>query len=152
MAGGINLFVYAGNYPVNAIDPLGLKYWQNVWKNFSDSNTVVPGLLAPAGGGLLTAGHTAEALGTTTVLKWAGSGFSGATLSGATFTGAETGILVGATGAINFVLFGLSWEVGLFTGSLVSAIPFISDQTIGTFWGNYFYDAYGQSIFSFCGD
>jgi len=53
---------------------------------------------------------------------------------------------------MNFALFGLSWEGGLFAGSLVSAIPIGSNQTIGTYWGNYFYDAYSQSEFSFCED
>jgi len=141
LEGGINLFIYALNNPVNLVDPLGLRYWSNVWNNFKVTNTSIPGVLAPTGMGIITAGHTAEAIGTTTLLSWAGSGFSGASLSGATFTGLETGVLVGGTAVTNFALTGAIWEVGVGIGSLVSGIPvYGTDQSIGSWWGDFFFD------------
>ncbi len=136
-----NLYGYVLNNPVNFIDPYGMEYWSNVWNNFVTTNTSVPGLLAPTGAGIITAGHTAEVLGTTTLGSWVGSGFSGATLSGATFTSLETGVLVGGTAITNFALTGITWEVGVGIGSLVSAIPvYGTDKTVGDWWGDYFYD------------
>ncbi len=139
--GDTDLYGYVLNDPVNAVDPLGLRYWSNVWNNFKATNTSIPGVLAPTGMGIISAGHTAEALGTTTLLSWAGSGFTGASLSGATFTGLETGVLVAGTAVTNFVLTGVAWEAGVGVGSLVSGIPvYGTDQNIGNWWGDFFFD------------
>ncbi|MDY6953784.1 MAG: RHS repeat-associated core domain-containing protein, partial [Thermodesulfobacteriota bacterium] len=142
--GDTDLYAYCLNAPVLLVDPWGLcgenGYWKNAWANFEATNRFVPGLLAPTGTGLLTAGHTAEALGTTTFLSWAGSGFAGATLSGTSFTSLETAVLVGGTAATNFALTSLAWEAGAALGSLVSAIPVHgTDQTVGDWWGGFLF-------------
>jgi RHS repeat-associated protein len=141
--GDVNLYAYVGGNPVTEIDPEGLcgttSYLNNVWSNFKVTNTEIPGLLAPTGLSIITAGKTAEVLGTITVLPWISSGFSGATLSGATFTATETAVLVGATAVTNSVLVGTAWEIGAFAGSLISAVPVYGiKSTVGEWWGNYF--------------
>ena len=137
----LNRYPYVGNNSINFIDPTGLEYWSNVWRNFQSSNEVVPGILAPAGFGFVTAGSTAETLGTTTLFSWARSGFTGATLGSATFTSFETGILAGATSFYNFAFTGVAWETGLATGSLFSAIPvYGTDETITDWWANYWWN------------
>jgi len=116
---------YTLDNPVNETDPLGLKckkgYWERVGENFTTTNKAIPGLFAPPLMGVITGGKMAEGLGTTTFARWGLSGFRGATLSGATFTGAETGILAGATAAINFVGVAVAWETGVTVGSMISA-------------------------------
>ena len=137
----LNYYAYVGNNPINWIDPIGLEYWSNVWRNFQTSNEVAPGILAPAGLGFVTGGSTAETLGTTTLLSWARSGFAGTTLGSASFTSLETGILAGATSLYNFAFTGVAWETGLATGSLFSAIPvYGTDETITDWWTNYWWN------------
>ncbi len=125
LAGGINLYAYVGNSPCNWIDPLGLKckkpFWSRVGENFWQTNTVIPGLLAPTGMGLLTSTKTAEAVGGITLGRWVLGGLGRATLQGVTFTGLETGVIAAGTVATNFALVGLAWEGGVGVGSIISA-------------------------------
>ena len=139
--GDSDLYGYCLNDPVNLVDPLGLEYWSRVWRNFQTTNGSVPGLLGPTGTGIVTAEHTAQVLGTTTLRTWLSSGLSGATLSGTSFTSLETGVLVGGTGVMNFAFTGIAWETGVGIGSLVSAIPvYGADQSITDWWANFWWD------------
>jgi hypothetical protein len=128
--GDTNLYAYVTSDPVNFVDPLGLKcrrdYLERVWDNFKTTNTVIPGIAAPAllpGIGLraLTAGKVAEAVGGITPLQGALGGFRGATMGAATFTGIETGVIAAGTAALNFALVSASWEVRVGIGSLINA-------------------------------
>ncbi|MBI3377422.1 MAG: RHS repeat-associated core domain-containing protein [Nitrospirae bacterium] len=130
LEGGINLYLYVGNNPVNWVDPWGLKckkpFWSRVGENFWQTNKVIPGALAPAiipgvGMGLLTGGKVAELTGGITLRQWAMLGFRGAALQGVAFTGLETGIIAAGTAATNFALVGLAWETGVGIGSIISA-------------------------------
>jgi RHS repeat-associated protein len=90
--GDINLYSCVGNNPLKFVDPFGLEkcqksFLRRAWENFKLTNEVIPGLYAPIGAGLFSAGYTANALDTITLLGWARAGFRGATLAGATFTG-----------------------------------------------------------------
>jgi hypothetical protein len=97
-------------------------YLERVIDNFLLTNKTLPGLMAPVGVSLISAGAVADLCGTLTLGKWILShGLKGAILEGVAFTGLETGILAIATTIYNFILAGLAFEVGVFIGSLVSA-------------------------------
>jgi RHS repeat-associated protein len=121
-------------------------YWSRVGSNFGDTNKGVPGLLAPTGLGLLTAGRMSEAwLGTNaaTFGRWAFSGFRGFQAGAATFTSLESGILVGTSAALNFSYTGVSFEVGVLGGSMISAIPNGSGGSVRDSLATGLYDLFG---------
>jgi RHS repeat-associated protein len=121
-------------------------YLSNVVRNVANTNAALPGLLAPTGTGLLTAGVTSEAwLGTRTATagRWVFSGFSQIRAGAAVFTTAESGVLVGATAVMNFAMTGVSYEAGVAGGSLISAIPTGSGNTVRDSLANGLYDLFG---------
>jgi RHS repeat-associated protein len=121
-------------------------YWTRAGRNWVDTNQGVPGLLAPAGLGLLTAGKTSEAwLGTraATFGRWAFSGFRPIQVGPAVFTTAESGVLVGASAILNFAYTGLSFEAGVLGGSMISAIPNTSGGSVRDSLATGLYDLLG---------
>ena len=66
--GGLNLYGYTFNDPINFVDFNGLQgYWANVAQNFNSANAAIPGGgLLPTGVGLATAGITAKSIGSIT--------------------------------------------------------------------------------------
>lgn len=102
--------------------------------------------MAPIGTGLITAGATSEAwLGTraATVGRWAFSGFSPIRVGPAVFSTFESGVLVGASGALNVAITGVSFEVGALAGSMISAIPTGSGDTIRDSLADVLFDSFG---------
>jgi hypothetical protein len=61
----------------------------------------------------------------------------------ATFTSLESGILVGGTSALNFAMTGVAFEVGAVGGSLVSAIPAGSGNTVSDLLTNCLFKEFG---------
>jgi RHS repeat-associated protein len=152
-AGGqANLFAYVGSDPINFIDPSGLcTYWQRVARNFKETNQAIPGLLAPAGLGLLTGGAVGNALGLPTAGTFVSAAAQGALAIGEASAAAGGGLgavaagaaegaglgfgaaVTGAGGAgfaaagaavsaaANFAATGLFFEGGVFLGSLAAA-------------------------------
>ena len=104
--------------------PPNYSYTHEVVDNFKLSNQALPGLLAPTGTGLLTAGRTAAATDGITLGRWALGGFRGYSVGAATFTGAEAGIIAGGVAVLNFTLVGLAWEGGLLAGSALGPLYF----------------------------
>jgi hypothetical protein len=104
--------------------PPNYSYTREVIDNFKLSNQALPGLLAPTGAGLLTAGRTAAATDGITLGRWAFGGFRGYSVGAATFTGAEAGIIAGGVAVLNFTLVGLAWEGGLLAGSALGPLYF----------------------------
>jgi len=137
------LYGYVQNNPINFVDPFGLEYWSDVYNNFITTNNSVPGLLAPPGLSLMTSGATAEAAGSTTLLRYVASGFKGAQLGGASLTSLETATAAGGTATVNLALVSVAYEGGVLAGSLVSALPVIgTDQNITDWWVDYWWDKF----------
>lgn len=90
-------------------------YWQNVRSNFAETNRAIPGLMLPTGVGLATAGTTARAIGSITFLQAA------AYRGTPQFGGAM--VFATVTAAVNTVLVGGAFEVGILAGSMLSAMP-----------------------------
>lgn len=94
---------------------------------FNRTNDAIPGVLAPFGATIFTAGTTAEALGTATPVAWAKAAVKGQTvrgglmMSGVQFSRLGTGVLVGWSSALNFAFVGASFEAGIATGSALGA-------------------------------
>ena len=121
-----NLYSYAFSDPVSSFDPTGLRClssWERALVNFDTTNQALPGILSPTGlGFLLGSGKAfATAYDSTTLFRWARSGFGGAVLRGVSFTALETGVIAGATQAVAFVAVGAAFEVGVGIGSVVGA-------------------------------
>jgi RHS repeat-associated protein len=140
LEGGINLFAYVANNPVNLIDLWGLSenqlgYWSTVWNNFISTSEAPISIIGHVGIGLLTSEYMAGLLGTEGIIPWVASGFSGAFMSGASFTGIETGIIAFGTETLWAVPVGLSYEFGVALGSLISSIP-IGGQTLSEYLAN----------------
>lgn len=95
-------------------------YGERFMESFAVTNGV-PGLAAPTGMGLMTAGKTAAATDGITALQWARLGFGRATLAGVSWTAAETGIIAGFTALTNTALVAVAWEGGVAIGSAVNA-------------------------------
>jgi RHS repeat-associated protein len=154
-AGGLNLYGYVMADPVNFVDPNGLSgsYLSRVGSNFATTNTAIPGLLAPAGLGMVLAaggagpGAAAAAdLGTLTLRQWALQGFGSTVGGAATFTGGESAILVAATHAVAFGATALGYEAGVAIGSMIGEIPLVGGcETVGGFWGRVLYRAYEKA-------
>ena len=139
-----NLYGYVLGDPVNFVDPLGLEYWENVWENFQATNEALPGPLAPTGLTFLTSQATAVEVGGVTFLEWLRAGLRGATLDAANLTALETAIAVGATWLTNYVFVSVSWEGGVFVGSMISAIPVYGscDETITDWWVDFWWNLF----------
>ena len=67
-------------------------------------------------------------------MQWAKGGFAGMRMGAATFTGVETGIIAGYTWFTGFALTGLSYEGGIFLGSMLSEIPGPDQQPLFPEW------------------
>ncbi|MDB6045686.1 MAG: hypothetical protein JWM63_4237 [Gammaproteobacteria bacterium] len=121
-------------------------FLSNIIQNDTDTNASMPGLLAPTGIGFLTARATSQAwLGTpaATFGRWMFSGFSSIEVGPAVFTTLESGILVAASGALNFAVTGLTFEAGTVVGSTVSAIPTGSGRTVRDSLTNALFSIFG---------
>jgi len=105
---------------------------QRFMNNVYTTNVALPGLASPSmlpglGIGLLTSGATAKATQSMTIIQWALTGFRGAASGAATYTALETGVMVGATTALNFLYVTVAYETGVVIGSAINATFGFSD-------------------------
>ena len=89
--------------------------------------------------GLITSGSVAQTFGTVTPLQALASMPGGIANLGALGTIGAAGINT----AINAILSAIALEAGISIGSLVNSIPvYGTDQTIGDWWVDYFWDIF----------
>jgi RHS repeat-associated protein len=140
LEGGINLFNYVLNNPVNHIDLLGLSYANNYNRNLSTTNKFFfQGATSATRTaiGLITSGSVAQTFGTVTPLQAIASMPEGIANLGAIGTIGAAAINT----AINATLSAIALESGISVGSLVNAIPvYGTDQTIGDWWLDFAWD------------
>ena len=123
-------------------------YFSNVAQNFMDTHTNLQGLVTPTGLGIHLSAATSEAwLGTpaATAGRWIFTGFPSIQVGSATFTTLESGILVGASSVLNFSLTTTAWVTGVAGGSVVSAIPTGSGNTVSSSLTNFLLNNFGPS-------
>ena len=125
------------------------EYWEAVRDNFQTSNTVIPGLLAPTGLGLATAGGVANRMGGLTFGDWLRQGFSSTPIlrdGYLALTRVDTILQVGRVSVVNFGVTSAGWEGGLAVGSLVNALPVVgSSGTLREWYANKMYESWGPS-------
>jgi RHS repeat-associated protein len=123
--GGLNLYGYVGNNPINFVDPFGLEKCPSFGDSFrfslNTSNSFFFGFpmgLARTAIGITTAGATARSFGTVTPLQAVRSlGYGGVANLGIRGTIISAGINTG----INSVLVAASLEAGIVVGSSLNA-------------------------------
>jgi RHS repeat-associated protein len=128
--GDTNLYGYVMVDPINWTDVWGTSSFCERWtNNFIETNLFLPGVLAPTGMGIATAGGAAEAFGVPTLLQWIRSGFAGAEMGASFYSGLEVGITAAGVAAVNYLVGGLVWEIGAAIGSAYSAVVY--DEDVG---------------------
>ncbi len=142
--GGVNLYAYVQNNPVNWVDPYGLSYLDDYTRNLITTNNFFidgPTRFARTVIGLITSGAVARRFGTVTPLQAIRSIPQGGI---ATLGAGGTAISAGVNSLLNAAVAGLTLEGGILIGSLVNAVPvYGTDRTVGDWWvdlvWNYFH-------------
>lgn len=102
--------------------PCKLPFAQRALNRFATTNQALPGILAPTGLGLMTAGSLGRATGTPTFLQFLNTLRTGEFISGAArLTRLEAAISAGGLSVVNTAYAGLAFEAGVAVGSLIGA-------------------------------
>lgn len=110
---------YAGWQP---LPPCKHPFLQRALDRFATTNQALPGLLAPTGLGILTAGSMGRATGSPTFLQLLQTMRTGEFVSGAArLTRLEAAISAGGLSVVNTAYAGLAFESGVAAGSLIGA-------------------------------